>query len=174
MSNEAKDGKEGMERGDDEALWRLLGRARTPEASPYFSRRVLREVAYLDDPRAAGMMPGAAAGGWLARWRQAWHRPGAAVWPGAVAVAVFWLSVELTIPSVPAPGGADRYAWPQEMPSAQTDDPTASGDRGGTMMVPAAAAEDAVAAQDVEVIADLDNVIAREENRLWTEDTARF
>ena len=39
---------------------------------------------------------------------------------------------------------------------------------------PAAAAEDAVAPQDVEVIADLDNVISREENRLWTEDTARY
>ncbi len=31
-----------------------------------------------------------------------------------------------------------------------------------------------VAPQDVEVIADLDNLISREESRLWTDDTARF
>ena len=38
------------------------------------------------------------------------------------------------------------------------------------------APEPVVTAQDVEVIADLDNLLSREESRLWTEDdsTARF
>lgn len=153
MSIEGKQTQDGMEPEDDEALWRLLGRARTPEAGPYFSRRVLREVAQAEgSPRA-----GAGIGGWLTRWRTAWRRPGAAVWPGAVAVAGFWLAVVLTTPSS-TPGGVTFHARPE--PVTSVAEPVA---------VPAA--EDVVAPQDVEVIADLDNVITREENRLWAEDT---
>ena len=170
MSNEAKNRADGMERGDDEALWRLLGRARTPQAGPYFSRRVLRETARLDEAGTSG------GSSWLARWRrQVWRRPGAAIWPGVAAMAVFWLSVELTIPSART-GGAARHVWTQEAPSVSetaraAESTTADGRRDEAA---AATAEDGDASQDVEIIADLDNVITREENLLWTEDAARF
>ena len=44
-----------------------------------------------------------------------------------------------------------------------------------TVALSSVSSEPVVTAQDVEVIADLDNLLSREESRLWTEDdTARF
>jgi hypothetical protein len=36
----------------DEVLWRLLGRARAVEASPYFSRKVLRAIEAAPEPQS--------------------------------------------------------------------------------------------------------------------------
>lgn len=163
MSNEGKDDHPaGMDPRDDEALWQLLGRAKGVEASPYFARRVLREVTL------AGEAPHAA-GGWLAGVRRLLRGPRAAVvWPGAVIVAGFWLAVVMTTPPA-GPGRAGGHSW-QTPPDAGESAAMAD-----TAVVDAHdAVTEEVALQDVEVIADLDNMIAREENRLWTEDTARF
>ena len=156
MSNERKDPPAGLDPADDEALWRLLGRAREPRVSPYFARRVLREVTLSEESRRGG--GGARGWGWLAGLRGAWWRSRAAVLP----VAAFWLAVVLTTNT-----SAPRHdALPAKM-SAQTALTTAPAGR-------QVADVDEVAPQDVEVIADLDNLISREENRLWTDDTARF
>ncbi|MGH8046878.1 MAG: hypothetical protein ACREKL_06500 [Chthoniobacterales bacterium] len=40
-------------RDSDEALWRLLGRARPVEASPYFARKVLRAIETASAPQPA-------------------------------------------------------------------------------------------------------------------------
>ena len=158
MSNERKDTTDGLDPADDAALWRLLGRAREPEVSPYFARRTLREVTLFEETRRGG---GRVRGwGWLAGLRGALRGPRAAVWPGAVVVAVFWLSVVLTTNTpaprrapVPAKGTAALATTPADLQVADVD---------------------GVAPQDVEVIADLDNMISREESRVWTDDTARF
>ena len=173
--------------GDDEALWQLLGRAPRPEASPYFVRRVLREVALDEETRGHATRDGRA-GVWLAGLRQALGGRRLAVWPSAVAVvAVFWLSVVL-MTNRPAPvsvakaaGPARQAAVPAVSPEASpaappTVDAAAADDapEAAVAMSRAPAASEDVASQDVEVIADLDNLIAHEENRLWTDDTARF
>lgn len=174
MSIEGKDARDGMEPEENDALWRLLRRARGAEPSPYFSRRVLREVALLEDARGTGR---ARVSGWVARWRQAWRWPAAAVWPGAAAIAVFWLSVVLTTPSsTTGEAGMHLHKFPQtsvQEPASIADDPAVPASVAAHAAPAGAGASDADAPQDVEVIADLDNVILREENRLWTEDTAR-
>ena len=100
MSNERKDTTGGLDPADDAALWRLLGRARQSEVSPYFARRVLREVTLFEEGKHGVGRPRGQ--GWLAGLRGVLRRPRAAVWPGAVFVAVFWLSVVLTT-NTPAP-----------------------------------------------------------------------
>ena len=159
MSNERKDTTSGLDPADDAALWRLLGRAREPQISPYFARRVLREVTLSEEVKRGGRTRG---WGWLAGLRGALRRPRAAVWPGAVFVAVFWLSVVLTT----------------NTPTRRQDATPAKVSPGNALAAAPAARQvadvDEVAPQDVEVIADLDNMISREESRLWTDDTARF
>ena len=157
MSNERKDTPDGLDPADDAALWRLLGRAREPQISPYFSRRVLREVTLSEGAKGGGRTHG---WGWLAGLRGVLRRPWAAVWPGAVCVAVFWVSVVLTT-------NAPRHDASPAKVSADAALTTAPASR-------QVADVEEVAPQDVEVIADLDNLISREESRLWTDDTARF
>ena len=53
MINEGRDEREGMDARDDQALWIWLGRQEPPaKVSPYFARRVLREVSLAEEPRA--------------------------------------------------------------------------------------------------------------------------
>ena len=57
-----------MNSENNDGLWRLLGRAKTPEVSPFFSRNVLREIRADDQERHS---PLARAMGWIvgpARW----------------------------------------------------------------------------------------------------------
>ena len=151
---------------DDAALWRLLERAPQPKpVSPYFARRVLREVTALEE---AGPTPVPAAPGWLARLWQAWHGQARGVFAGALA-AVALLAVGTNVPLLRrhAPtGGTASDAYAAEAPAPPAPDPTDA----------APVAEAPVAAQDVEVIADLDNLLSSEESRLWTDEdtTARF
>ncbi len=157
MSNERKDTPVGLDPADDAALWRLLGRAREPQVSPYFARRVLREVTLFEEGKRGGSARGQ---GWLAGARRLWLRPRAMVWQGAICVGVFWLSVVLTT-------NTPRHDAPPTKVSADLALTAAPAGR-------QVADVDGVAPQDVEVIADLDNILSREESRLWTDDTARF
>ena len=161
MTTDGKDETGGMDPRDDEALWNLLGRHEPPaKASPYFARRVLREIA-LDEQRG---------GGWFARLRRVWtllprHT---AVWSGTLAFGMLCLSAVLTIPASRPPvavrpaevAAADAYVAAEVLPAPSEPAPLG----------------EVAPVQDAEVIADLDNVLNREESRLWTEDTdtARF
>ena len=65
---------------DDEPddLWRLLGRARKPEISPFFSRDVLREIRQQEQERPS----------FFGRFRFAWAAAGAATACAVAAVLV--------------------------------------------------------------------------------------
>lgn len=163
MTTEGRDEKDGMDPADDQALWALLGRQELPtKVSPYFSRRVLREVTLAEERRATGwwtrvrgMFPVAVFSG-----RGMW-------WSGALSGLCALVLVCLAHPlrptqTAPVPGvqGTEvAEATPAEMAADTPASPTPQA---------------AVPAQDVEVIADLDNILQREESRLWTDDTARF
>jgi hypothetical protein len=177
MSMDSKNDDRGLEADDDQALWDLLGRARSVEPSPYFVRRVLRDL----DADAAGAAE-SPAGGWRAWWRPGWILAGST----AVLAAAFGLFTLSSIPvaqpppvvrqpvaAVPAPG---VVAPPAAVPVLDVPDVAAVG------VAQAAPAESAavfqlpadVRPQDVDVIADLDNLVAREETNAWTDDTSRF
>ena len=152
---------------DDAALWSLLERAPRPKAaSPYFARRVLREVAALEE---AGPVTEPTAPGWLVRLWQTWHGQARGVFAGALgAVALLAVSTNvLPRHSHPPTGGAVSDAQ-AAIPAAPVEPETTD--------VADPSAEAPVAAQDVEVIADLDNLLSSEESRLWTDEdtTARF
>ncbi len=164
------------EEGDD-ALWRLLERAPKPKpVSPYFARRVLRDVALLAETRPAA----GGVSGWLARTWQTFRRQPSLSFAGALAVVAlltvggvtrYWHAPAMTgivaqstlaTPAVPVPED------PAPTDAVVDNDPAPEG-------TVALSSEPVVTAQDVEVIADLDNLLSREESRLWTEDdTARF
>ena len=114
---------------------------------------MLREVAALERERPATK--------WLARIWQGWLRT-----PGMALAAVTLLAVGgagVSLKQWRSPGTTVVVARPEP---AATVSPEA---------VAEVQSEPVVTAQDVEVIADLDNVLSREESRLWTEDdTARF
>ena len=152
---------------DDAALWGLLERAPRPKpVSPYFARRVLREVAALEE---AGPATAPAAPGWLARLWQMWHGQARGVFAGALG-AVALLAVGTNVSPLrrhtPAAGTANVAQAAASAAPAEND----------AMDVADPAADAPVAAQDVEVIADLDNLLSSEESRLWTDEdtTARF
>ncbi len=167
-----------QEEGDD-ALWHLLERAPRPTpVSPYFARRVLREVGALEGcrPTLGGMS------NWLARTWQAWRQQGRGALAGALAALVLLVAgaglfstrghspeVAATVPGV-APVTPDVV---EPVPDTELtgSDPSPQ----PTVAFSSVASEPVVTAQDVEIIADLDNLLSREESRLWTEDdTARF
>ncbi len=161
MTTNGEDGTGGMDPEDDGALWSLLGRQEPPvKASPYFARRVLREIA-LDEQQPRR--------GWAVRLQRFWTLTPrhAAVWSGAFALGMLCLSAVLTIPASHPP-----MVRSTAMPEATVDpaeiatpaDTTAAGQESGGLA-------DAPPVQDEEIIADLDNVLNREESRLWTEDT---
>ena len=168
MTDGKQDGTSPAE--DDAALWSLLERAPRPgPVSPYFTRRVLREVAALEASRPVG---GQAAPGWLARLWQVWHGRARGVFAGALA-AVALLAVGVGVSPLrwhaPAATAAGTAPDPTEVETTTPD--------GGSATSPSlAVSEPPVAAQDVEIIADLDNLLSREESRLWTDEdtTARF
>ena len=167
---------------NDQQLWQTLGRAKKPEVSPYFTRRVLREAAAVSQSGPASAL-----------WRglQAWWRAGlpllrpprAAAWSGALAaVAICAASVVMTFPN----GAADLHlappvrSWHQEQPdqsgtdSAFAPDGTDADGSGTTEVAATGAAGDTLTQQDADVIADLDDLMAREETHLWTDDNAAF
>lgn len=153
-----------MDPRDDEALWTLLSQSPSPaKPSPYFARRVLREVAFVEERRAAdwttrlrGRLPRVEFTRWTALW--------SGVLSGACAVVLLFVSrpmlpvSETTTPPRKAVAVVPEVAEAPVVPAEATVPPHG----------------DAVPVTEVEVIADLDNILQREENRLWTEDTARY
>ena len=147
-TNQKEDGA-GFDPDRDEVLWTLLGRGRPTEVSPFFARRVLRDL-------QADAAPN--------RW-WAWLRPGRVV-VGGFAVAVMSIGVFSLLP----PRGAVRTE-----PMTAAVRPLSPVPAVATAFPPAAvAAADDVTPQDIEVIADLDNTVAREETNVWTDETSRF
>ena len=166
----------------EDALWRLLERAPRPRpVSPYFARRVLREVAALEEARPSV----GSASDWLARTWQAWRRAPGMAFASAMVAATLLAAGGIGLSSVrwhaPANQAAISQAVP-ETPATNVAGNTVSPDVAAEPVADsspsvAVSPEPVVTAQDVEVIADLDNLLSREESRLWTEDdntTARF
>lgn len=146
---------------EDRALWELLGHARQPATpSPYFTRRVLREVAFWEEEEkeAADRFRGSS-GGW---WRRVfaagggWRPRFAAAAAGVVLAGLFGFGL-LRMASVENDGGAAA-------PFAQT---TTNGGEGGDELglVP-----ESLSDRDLAVIADLDDLLDNQENRAWLED----
>jgi hypothetical protein len=170
MITDPKNDDAGAETGRDEALWELLGKARPVRVSPYFVRRVLRDLdagdAVADNDLAAG-------------WR-AWLRPAWLLAAGTAALAVVIGVVSLpSFPSLPMNGRpvavATRVHLPRQVATVPAVLPApaapAASTSGGAPDVELASD---VSPQDVDVIADLDNLVAREETSVWTDDTSRF
>ena len=179
MKNEGNLGNEnadGLDACGDAALWDLLGRAEAPKAGSYFSRRVLREVSLLGETQAAARW-------WQpeALWRTCRRLPRLAFVAGTpvAALLLLFLGLHLNPPGRQTPAGAPAVtttakgsgdeAVPQE-PALVENIPAAA----PAASVASASLPEGVSAQDVEVIAELDTLLKREQNRLWTEDTARF
>ena len=174
MNNDGHSGNEnadGLDTRSDAALWDLLGRADQPKPGPYFVRRVLCEVSLLGETPAARWWQPAAL------WQAFQRLPRLAFVAGTPAAAVLLLFLGLRgnffdhPAPVPALASTPQYAGTaapvpalvETVPAAQ---PAAS--------VAEAALPEGISAQDVEVIAELDTLLKREQNRLWVEDTARF
>ncbi len=113
-----------MDRNDDQQLWDLLGSSRAPEASPYFSRNILRRLR--EEPSSRS---GLAA--WLS-WRRLLPVSGLVAATAAIFVA---------------------YTVTFHHPAAGENDVVAKID-----------------AQDYEVVADLDNLLASDDNNLWDDN----
>ena len=165
----------------DDLLWRLLERAPRPRpVSPYFARRVLREVAALEETRPSI----GSASNWLARTWQTWHRAPGVAFASALAVVTLLAAGGLGLSSVRRHASVGPAAVIQPVPETpgmismvDPASPEAMTETDGSSSPSAGVpADPVVTAQDVEVIADLDNLLSREESRLWTEDdnTARF
>ncbi len=167
MTTEGRDDNDGLDRQDDEALWALLGRQTPPaQAGPYFSRRVLREVALAERARSEG---------WHRRvWRallptdKLFRRTAlwSGVFSGACALTLICVSHESWMPRA---GTTTRQQAATDLQPSPAGTPLAATQAGMAVETDAA-----VPVQEVEVIADLDNILEREESRLWTDDTARF
>ena len=163
MTNDGRDEKDGMDPGDDDALWTLLGRQPAPtRPSPYFARRVLREVALAKQSRASGWRT------WVRQRMQeavfSWRTILCSGAFSAACVAVFLL-VNRPASTVPQANPSRQAAVSAELVPA---------DASAAMVRTTVPLHDSMPVKEVEVIAALDNILQREENRLWTEDTARF
>jgi hypothetical protein len=113
-----------MQRDDDQQLWDLLESSRAPEASPFFSRNVLRRLREESFGRRA-------ASRWL-NWRRLLPFSGLVAATAAIIIA---------------------YTFTFQRPPAGENDVFAKID-----------------AQDYEVVADLDNLLASEDNNLWDDN----
>ena len=155
MTPNEKEGKsanaslpEAEELVEDRALWELLGSARRPEApSPYFTRRVLREVAFREEEAAERFDQDG--GGWWGRFFAA------SGWRLRVAAAAAGIVLALRMSSLERNGHGASLA--------QTSEIAGDGDTLG--LVP-----EAISDRDLAVIADLDDLLENQENRVWLED----
>jgi hypothetical protein len=140
---------------EDEALWQLLGRAKPPTVSPYFSRRVLREATPERQETGAAAL--------FRRWRQAlgagWRRPRMA-YSGALAAALLCCALSMISISTPQPGAMTSYRFAAPTPVASSAAQTGGAEE--------------ITSQDIDVIANLDNLMAYEEDHLWIEENNAF
>ena len=117
-----------MRREDDQKLWDLLGQAKTPDVSPFFTRNVLRTL------RSQPVFVRS-----LGEWFGLRRLVPAATVAVALIVAVF----------------VARSPVAPEMASANESDPVAKIDP-----------------QDYDVVADLDELLASDENALWDDNSS--
>lgn len=117
-----------MTRSDDERLWDLLGRARQPQASPFFARDVLRKIREEQPAKTSWTT-------WLG-WRRLVPVTGFAALVTAAVVLMHHPKL-----------GQD--ATPAEVDPVAQIDP-----------------------QDYDVVADLDVLLASEENNLWDDNSS--
>ena len=201
--NSGNENTDGLDARDDAALWDLLGRAEPPKAGPYFARRVLREVSLqADAPAAPWWQPAAlwracrrlprvafVAGTpvaalcllFLGLHLNPSNRQTPLATPAAVTAPAAHSTAEAS-PALVSDGEiADSLAQDESTMAflADEDDSTAppAGNAPAPRPAPGAASSavpESISEQDVEVIAELDTLLKREQNRLWTEDTARF
>ena len=174
MTTDGKHEETSLGEDEDAALWALLERAPRPKpVSPYFARRVLREVAAL----AADRSTAEPVSGWLTRVWRSWHGQSRGVFAGALgAVALLAAGAGFSPLRWHAPASSNTArvapAAPAAVEESEGDGPD---EEIGSSSLSVVSVESMVTSQDVEVIADLDNLLSREESRLWTEDdTARF
>ncbi len=169
MKDDPNEHSQPIDLEDDQELWRVLGRAKKPEAGPYFVRRVLREAASLPQTRPVPI---------FLRGLQAWWQAGlpllrpprAAVWPGAFAAAAICVAGVLTTFS---PDNLGVYPGAGSRRSANGPAAVAT-TQNSALLADNTAGDDKFTPQDAEVIADLDSLMAHEETHLWTDDTATF
>ena len=95
------------------------------------------------------------------------------MWSGALSGACAVALVYLAQPARMLPHRGTVALVPAQAVVAPATPEVAAPEPEASAAQPVAAARES-APEDAEVIADLDNVLQREESRLWTEDTARF
>lgn len=135
---------------EDEALWAVLGRAQRPVSpSPYFTRRVLREVALLEEAEPAWQR-------WLGGLL-AGRRLGVAA--GATCALLLTAASVGLLPSRAARRAHRRAALSSPALPAIS----------GVSPVPAAV-DESLSEKDLRVIADLDETLDSEENGVWLDD----
>ena len=117
-----------MNREDDQRLWDLLGTARSPAASPFFARNVVRTIR--QQPTVLR---------WLTEWFSLRRLVPATTLAMAILVAAF---------VVRGPDKADLALTTDSDPVARIDP------------------------QDYDVVADLDELIASDENALWDDNSS--
>ena len=114
-----------MKREDDEKLWDLLGQTEAPGFSPFFARKVVRQVRQQPD------------------WHEKVRR---------------WLSPRRFVPAAGLALAVVATTLPFWMPTSSDE------------TMPASIAQ--LDPQDYEIVADLDDLIAMEEDGLWDDDTS--
>ena len=190
----ANENTDGLDAHGDAALWDLLGRADQPKAGPYFARRVLREVSLHAEMRASSwwrlprlaFLAGTPAAALLLLFLGL--RGNAPVRPVPTATLA---AVAAPAAAHPATEASPALSTDGEIPDLLAQDESTMAllaDEDDSMALPAesapaaspaasvasSTAPEGISEQDVEVIAELDTLLKREQNRLWTEDTARF
>ena len=134
-----------MKREDDQELWDLLGKSSGPTLSPFFARNVVRQVR---DERG---------------WRETafrWLRPRVLIPSAAAALGLVTALLTFVKPASDT-GSASR--------STIANESTMSGDTSSGEELPPMVAQ--VDPQDFEVVADLDDLLAFEEEETLWEDT---
>ena len=132
-----------MKREDDQELWDFLGKSSAPTLSPFFARNVVRQVRQERRPSAFS-----------------WLRPRVLVPSAAVALAVVAGLLSVNRPATDSIGASDTTVASS---TAVTNDAVAADE------VPITVAQ--LDPRDFEVVADLDNLLAFEEEESLWEDT---
>ena len=201
--NSGNENADGLDACDDAALWDLLGRAEPPKVGPYFARRVLREVSLQADSQAAPWWQPAALWRACRRLPRAAFVAGTPVaalcllflglhlnpsnrrtppaLPATVTAPVANSSKEASQELVTDPEIAASLVQDESTLDSLADEDDSTAPPAGNIPAPrptasvaSSAGPEGISEQDVEVIAELDTLLKREQNRLWTEDTARF
>ncbi len=121
-----------MTSDEHDALWKLLGKADTPAASPFFARNVLREI------RATVQEPPSRIPSWLRGGRFSWLA-------GVAAVALACIGV----------GTFEKGAGQKNQPRQE-----------------ALVAQQLATNPDSDVIKNLDELLASDDNSVWLDNSA--